>query len=134
MELNREKCHNFDMAEKLGRCPCVSVCTDDCVYVWKYCYDHMDEFEQKEIEIEELENRVNDLENEKNSLEEEKDDAESRASDWEEKYHNVINDLARVTNEESIDKLNEKVHEGIIDYDWVEDLSTEWGIRHVSRT
>ena len=134
MELNREKCHNFDMAEKLGRCPCVSVCDSDCVYVWKYYYDNKDKLEETVTMAEELAEKVLDLEGDKNSLEEEKDDAESRAAEWEEKYNNVINDLARVANQESIEKLEEKAHEGIIDYYWVEDLSTEWGTRHVSRT
>ena len=64
INLNRENCHNFSMAEKLGRCSFISVCESDCVFVWKAYYDSKKEQDADQVEIEELKEKISDLESE----------------------------------------------------------------------
>ena len=121
MELNRENCHNFNMAEKLGRCPFVSICEQDCVYVWKAAYDNQQQYMSAGDKIEELENRISDLENELNSFEESADQAISEAEDWEQSYNDMIDDLARIMNDESIEKLCNYRDDGKVG-EWAEEV------------
>ena len=121
INLNRENCHNFSMAEKLGRCPFISVCKSDCVYVWKAAYDNQQQYMSAEEKIEELENRISDLENELNSSEESADQAISEAEDWEQSYDEMIDDLARVMNDESIEKLCNYRDDGKVG-EWAEEV------------
>lgn len=121
MELNRENCHNFNMAKKLGRCPFVSICEQDCVYVWKATYDNQQQYMSAEEKIEELENRISDLENELNSSEESTDQAISEAEDWEQSYNDMIDDLARIMNDESIEKLCNYRDDGKVG-EWAEEV------------
>lgn len=121
MELNRENCHNFNWAESLGRCPCVSVCNSDCVYVWKNLYDNQGTQVATQNEIYELEEKINDLQSDLNSTEEEKDDANYRAEQWEQKYNDVVDELAKVMNDESIEKLCNYRDDGKVG-EWAEDV------------
>lgn len=121
INLNRENCHNFSMAEKLGRCPFISVCESDCVFVWKAAYDNQQQYMSAEEKIEELENRISDLENELNSSEESADQAISEAEDWEQSYNDMIDDLARIMNDESIEKLCNYRDDGKVG-EWAEEV------------
>ena len=38
LKLNPD-CHNYKNYEEQGRCPLVSVCNENCVFVWKNIYD-----------------------------------------------------------------------------------------------
>lgn len=121
MELNRENCHNFNIAEKLGHCPFVSICEQDCVYVWKAAYDNQQQYMSAREKIEELENKISDLENELNSFEENADQAISEAEDWEQSYNDMIDDLARIMNDESIEKLCNYRDDGKVG-EWAEEV------------
>lgn len=121
MELNREKCHNFNMAEKLGRCPLISVCNSDCVYVWKNLYDTQYERENEQEDIKELQEKISNLEYDLNSIKEDRDVVYSQAEDWEIKYNDMVDDLARVMNDDSIEKLCNYRDDGKVG-EWAEDV------------
>lgn len=57
------ECHNYEIFEKEGRCPLVTVCNEDCVFVWKAYYDGTKELIQDE-EIEDLKYQIEGLEGE----------------------------------------------------------------------
>jgi predicted nuclease with TOPRIM domain len=121
MNLNNENCHNFSMAEKLGHCPFISVCNSDCVYVWKALYDNRLEHECEQDDIDELKEKISDLQGEIYSLEESKNIAQGEAEDWEIKYNEMVNDLAKVMNNDSIDKLCNYRDDGKVG-EWAEDV------------
>lgn len=50
LELNCTNCHNFKKAMELGRCPFISVCNEDCVFVWKNTYEVSNEIPSVDIE------------------------------------------------------------------------------------
>ena len=114
------ECHNFAKFSS-DRCPFIAVCNEDCVYVWKEYYDSSSHRDYYEDTIEELEEKISDLERENNSLEEDKNIAENEAENWQIKYENMVDELAQVMNEESIDKLSEYQHEGKIG-EWADDV------------
>lgn len=121
IELNREKCHNFDMANNLGHCPFISVCNSDCVFVWKAEYDNKRERETKQEDIEDLEAKISELEDDVRSYEDEADQARSEAEDWEQSYNEMIDDLARVMNDDSIEKLCNYRDDGKVG-EWAEEV------------
>ena len=121
INLNRENCHNFSMAERLGRCPFIAVCESDCVFVWKAYYDSKKEQDADQVEIEELKEKISDLESDLHSYEEDADQARSEAEDWEQSYDEMINDLARVMNDESIEKLCNYRDDGKVG-EWAEEV------------
>jgi hypothetical protein len=61
IQLVPEDCHNYKFFCKQGRCPLVSVCNEDCMFVWKAYYDGTKELPQDE-EIENLKDKIEDLE------------------------------------------------------------------------
>lgn len=119
LELNSTNCHNFKKAIGLGRCPLISVCNEDCVFVWKNTYDIANE--APSISIEELENRISDLEREVNVVSKERDDAQSSAEDWESKYTEVLDDLAGILKDDSVEKLENYCSEQKIG-EWANDI------------
>ena len=60
-------CHNYEIYKDMGRCPLVSVCDEDCVFVWKALYDGSKESD-KDVEIEDLKYQIEDLESEISNL------------------------------------------------------------------
>ena len=103
LELNSTNCHNFKKAIELGRCPLISVCNEDCVFVWKNNYEVSNEIPP--VDIEGLEDKISDLEREVNVVSKERDDAQSSAEDWESKYTEVLDDLAGILKDDSVEKL-----------------------------
>lgn len=71
------KCHNYDRATELKRCPLVTVCDDDCPFVWKSYYDNRDEVTATEQELRVCLDDANSLANEfEHELDELKDEYE----------------------------------------------------------
>lgn len=129
LELNPTKCHNFENAQKLGRCPLVCVCDSDCAYVWKSLYDTTEVNEDKDSKIEELEERINELEVEL-------EDTEDEANEYEEKadlYDDLIEYVSSNVSKEFIDKLNEQIRDGEYSASgWVSDICDSWETKHVN--
>ena len=131
MNYNPTNCHNFQSAEKLGRCPLIAVCEDNCVYVWKNLYDS-NSIKDYDLEIENLQDRIDELESEVNNYEEELNDANNEASDWEEKYNDIISDLSKVMTDESIEKLSEYLKDHELG-SWASTVIEEREIRNACR-
>lgn len=112
-------CHNFKKAMELGRCPFIPVCDENCVFVWKNAYDIANE--TPSISIEELEDRISDLEREVDIVSEERDNAQSSAEDWESKYTEVLDDLAGILKDGSVEKLENYCSEQKIG-EWANDI------------
>ena len=68
IKLVPEDCHNYEIFCAQGRCPLVTVCNEDCMFVWKAYYDGIKELPQDE-EIEDLKYQIEDLESEIRQLE-----------------------------------------------------------------
>lgn len=140
LKLHPDYCHNFTSFCDRDMCPLVSVCNEDCVYVWKATYESIKQAEGTEKDVDYLENKVADLENELNSLAEEKDDALSELNVMEEKYNELYDQLQEVLPE----VLNEETAEKLYDYysksqqgplmgrvdEWAEEVYTKWSIEH----
>ena len=73
------------------------------------------------FEIEELKEKISDLESDLRSYEEDADQARSEAEDWEQSYDEMIDDLARVMNNESIEKLCNYRDDGKVG-EWAEEV------------
>ena len=69
-------CHNFTKFDS-DRCPLVSVCDEDCVYVWKALYDGNKDSD-KDIEIQDLKYEIEDLRSDIFHLEHQLDMADSK--------------------------------------------------------
>ena len=67
-QLIPKDCHNYNVLCTQGRCPLVSVCNEDCMFVWKAYYDGTKELPQDE-EIQDLKYKIEDLETEMQHLE-----------------------------------------------------------------
>ena len=67
LKLNPD-CHNYEIYKEQGRCPLVSVCNEDCMFVWKAYYDGTKELPQDE-EIQDLKYEIEDLKAEIQHLE-----------------------------------------------------------------
>ena len=68
IQLVPKDCHNYDRFCTQGRCPLVTVCNEDCMFVWKAYYDGTKESIQDE-EIKDLKCQIEDLESEIRLLE-----------------------------------------------------------------
>lgn len=67
-QLIPEDCHNYNVFCTQGRCPLVSVCNEDCMFVWKAYYNGTKELPQDE-EIQDLKYKIEDLKTEIQHLE-----------------------------------------------------------------
>lgn len=65
LKLN-SSCHNYEIYKEKERCPLVSVCNEDCVFVWKALYD--EKIDICNPETEDLRDEVEDLHFEINRL------------------------------------------------------------------
>lgn len=76
LKLNPD-CHNYEIYKDKDRCPLVSVCNDDCIFVWKALYDGTKETDEA-IEIEDLKYEIEDLKSEIFSLQNQLDMADNK--------------------------------------------------------
>ena len=133
MNCNPTNCHNFKNAEELGRCPFISVCTDDCVYVWKSFYDNSDKERDYEFEIDNLQDEVEELQRFISNLEGSVEDLTCASADWEQKYNEVVSDLSKILPAESIDKLSTYIDNHQVG-EWAEKVVEEGSIINACRT
>ena len=135
IELNSEKCHNFQAAEEKGRCPFTCICSSNCVFVWKYYYDSTTSNKILENKIDELEDRIDSLEDDVSSLRDERDDLQSSAENAEIKYNNFLNVLADIIDEESINKIRDSVsNTEFSNNEQIDELINTWEIKNACRT
>lgn len=120
LELHPKDCHNFDKFSHLDRCPLVSVCDENCVYVWKATYDNNTNnanYHEASSELEE----IDELRSELAIMENNKDVEEERADKFEFKYNQVIEDLTKILKGDSIEKLDEYYNDGTVS-EWAEEV------------
>ena len=132
LKLNETNCHNFKNAESIGRCPCVSVCTENCVYVWKECYSQLMNTTSTRNRLEDALERINDLESELEDAQREIDSLQD-AEEYEDKYNYMKEELAGLLSEESADKLYQKYSEGSVGA-WAYDVYDLWEVYNACRT
>lgn len=70
-------CHNYNIFKDKGMCPLISVCNEDCVFVWKALYDGTKDSPQDE-ENEYLKDEIEDLKIEIRHLETQLDMADNK--------------------------------------------------------
>ena len=86
IQLIPKDCHNYDSFCAQGRCPLVTVCNEDCMFVWKAYYDSTKELPQDE-EIEDLKYQIEDLESEIRILEQQLSLADEKITQLEEELN-----------------------------------------------
>ena len=119
-----DDCHNYKQFVGQGRCPLTDVCNEDCIFVWKKCYESMNENSARIDKYEDLIDEIEHLQNEVSSLESDNDELYWKKDEAENNYKVMITDLARVINDESFKKLQELNLEGKVS-DWVDDVELE---------
>lgn len=82
IQLIPKNCHNYDSFCTQGRCPLVTVCNEDCMFVWKAYYDGTKELPQDE-EIKDLKYQIEDLESEIRILEQQLSLADAKINELE---------------------------------------------------
>ena len=117
-------CHNYKEFSKQGRCPLTDVCNDDCIFVWKKCYEAMNENSAKISKYEDLIDEIEYLRDENASLESDNDELYWKKDEIENQYKQMITDLAILINDESFEKLKELNLEGKVS-SWFDDLESE---------
>lgn len=118
-------CHNYKEFSKQGRCPLTSVCNEDCIFVWKKCYESLNEGNYRDVrDIEELKEEIESLQNENNQLDSDYDEIYWEKDEIENQYKRMITDLAHHLDNRSFEKLKKLNLEGQIS-DWFDDLELE---------
>lgn len=133
IELNESKCHLFKNAESIGRCPCASVCKENCIFVWKEHYNQLEDYTSTYNKLEDALDKINDLENDLERAEEDKDSALAEAEENESNYQYMKEELAQILSKESIDKLYQKYAEGSVGT-WASEVCELWEVYNACRT
>ena len=124
IQLVPKDCHNYDVFRTQGRCPLVDVCNEDCMFVWKKCYEDLNSSTCKSVDIEDLRDEIEYLQNEVSSLESDNDELYWKKDDIENQYKEIITDLANYLDNESFEKLRKLNLESKVS-DWFDDLDLE---------
>lgn len=124
LQLAPKDCHNYKEFSKQGRCPLTSVCNEDCVFVWKKCYEDLNSSTCKSVDIEDLREEIESLQIENNQLDSDYDEIYWEKDEIENQYKQMVTDLAMLINDESFEKLRKLNLEGKVS-DWFDDLDME---------
>ena len=125
LKIAPDDCHNYKQFVGQGRCPLTDVCNEDCIFVWKKCYEAMNEnYSSKSKSYEDLIDEIESLRDEISSLESDNDELYWKKDEFENDYKTVIEELARVLTNEEFRKLKELNLEGTIS-DWIDDVEIE---------
>lgn len=124
IQLVPKDCHNYNVFCAQGRCPLVDVCNEDCMFVWKKCYEDLNSSTCKSVDIEDLRDEIEHLQNEVSSLESDNDELYWKKDDIENQYKKTITDLANHLDNRSFEKLRKLNLEGKVS-DWFDDLDLE---------
>ena len=125
LQLVPEDCHNYKEFSKQGRCPLTSVCNEDCVFVWKKCYDELNKCRCKDIDnIEDLREEIESLQIENSQLDSDYNEIYWEKDELENQYKEIIADLANHLDNRSFEKLRKLNLEGKVS-DWIDDIEFE---------
>ena len=124
IQLVPKDCHNYDVFCTQGRCPLVDVCNEDCVFVWKKCYEDLNSSTCKSVDIEELKEEIESLQIENSQLDSDYDEIYWEKDELENQYKEIITDLANHLDNRSFEKLRKLNLEGKVS-DWIDDLDLE---------
>ena len=125
LKIAPDDCHNYKQFVGQGRCPLTDVCSEDCIFVWKKCYEAMNEnYSSKSKSYEDLIDEIEQLRDENASLESSNDELYWEKDELENNYKMVIEELARILDDKEFKKLKELNLEGKVS-DWVDDVEIE---------
>ena len=125
IQLAPKGCHDYKEFSKQGRCPLTSVCNEDCVFVWKKCYEDLNKCGCKDIDnIEELKEEIESLQIENSQLDSDYDEIYWEKDEIENQYKQTITALANYLDNRSFEKLRKLNLEGKVS-DWFDDLDLE---------
>lgn len=124
LQLAPKDCHNYKEFSKQGRCPLVSVCNEDCVFVWRKCYEDLNSSAYKSLDVEELKEEIESLQIENSQLDSDYDEIYWQKDEIENQYKQIITDLANHLDNRSFEKLRKLNLEGKVS-DWFDDLDLE---------
>ena len=125
LQLAPDDCHNYKQFVGQGRCPLTDVCNEDCIFVWKKCYESLNEnYSSKSKSYEDLMDEIEYLRDENASLESDNDELYWKKDEFENDYKTVTEELAKVLTNEEFKKLKELNIEGKIS-DWIDDVEIE---------
>ena len=117
-------CQNYDVFKAQGRCPLTDVCNEECVFVWKKCYECLNENSGKIDKYEDLIDEIESLQNEVASLESDNDELYWKKDEYENDYKTMVEELAKVLTDMQFRKLKELNLEGSVS-DWIDDVEIE---------
>lgn len=124
LKLAPEDCHNYKQFARQGRCPLTDVCNEDCIFVWKKCYECLNENLGKIDKYEDLIDEIEHLQNEVSSLESDNDELYWEKDELENNYKTMVEELAKVLTDMQFKKLKELNLEGKVS-DWIDDVEVE---------
>ena len=124
LNLAPRDCNNYKEFSKQGRCPLVDVCNEDCIFVWRKCYEDLNSSPYKSLDVEELKEEIESLQIENSQLDSDYDEIYWEKDDLENKYKTVITDLANHLDNRSFEKLRKLNLKGKVS-DWFDDLDIE---------
>lgn len=116
-----DDCHNYKQFIGQGRCPLTDVCNEDCVFVWKKCYESVNDDSNKSKSYEDLMDEIEYLRDANASLESDNDELYWKKDEFENDYKTVIEELARFLTDREFKKLQELNLEGKVS-DWIDDV------------
>ena len=119
-----DDCHNYKQFIGQGRCPLTDVCNEDCIFVWKKCYEAMNENSARIDKYEDLIDEIEYLRDENASLESDNDELYWKKDEFENDYKTITEELAKVLTNEEFKKLKKLNLEGKVS-DWIDDVEIE---------
>lgn len=124
LQLAPKDCHNYKEFSKQGRCPLVDVCNEDCIFVWRKCYEDLNSSIHKSLDVEELREEIESLQIENSQLDSDYDEIYWEKDEIENQYKEMITDLAKHLDSRSFEKLRKLNLEGKVS-GWFDDLDLE---------
>lgn len=124
IQLVPKDCYNYDSFCTQGRCPLVDVCNEDCIFVWRKCYEDLNNSTYKSLDVEELKEEIESLQIENSQLDSDYDEIYWEKDELENQYKQMITDLANNLDNRSFEKLRKLNLEGKVS-DWFDDLDLE---------
>lgn len=124
IQLVPKDCHNYDVFAAQGRCPLVDVCNEDCMFVWKKCYEAVNKNSARIDRYEDLIDEIESLRDEVASLESDNDELYWKKDEFENDYKTITEELAQVLTDGEFKKLKKLNIEGSVS-DWIDDVEIE---------
>ena len=121
LKIAPDDCHNYKQFVGQGRCPLTDVCNEDCIFVWKKCYEDLQSSSYKNLDVEGLKEELESLQIENSQLDSDYDEIYWEKDELENQYKKIITDLANYLDNRSFEKLRKLNLEGKVS-DWIDDV------------